>query len=82
MTQAAPAAPTTVPVNGPVLRELRIRSGLSISSLAAAVGVDRSWINKIEVSERDVSPELFDQIARQLAVRDRRVLIRPVGAGQ
>lgn len=74
-------APTTVPVNGPVLRELRMRSGLSISSLAAAVGVDRSWINKLEVGERDVSPELFDQITRHLGVRDRRVLIRPVTVG-
>lgn len=76
MTQAS----TAIPVNGPVLRELRKRAGLSIGDLAEAVGKDRSWITKIEVSARDVSPELFDQLLRTLRIQDPRVLMRTDGA--
>jgi transcriptional regulator with XRE-family HTH domain len=68
--------PTTVEIHGYALRELRIRSGLGVAELAAAVGVQRPYIAKIELGHsRHVSPKVFNALMSALAITDRRVLL-------
>lgn len=68
--------PTTVEVNGFVVRELRVRSGLAVQELADVVGVKRPYIAKIELGySRRVSPKVFNALLAALSVNDRRVLL-------
>lgn len=73
---------TTIEVHGYALREVRIRSGLSVAELAAAVGVQRAYIAKIELGHsRRVSPKVFTALLSALTITDRRVLLaNPHGA--
>lgn len=67
---------TTVEINGYTVRHLRVREGLGVSDLAEAVGVKRPYIAKIELGHSiRVSPRVFNEIMRVLAVKDRRVLL-------
>lgn len=69
-------APTTVEVNGFVVRDLRMREGLSVQELADTVGVKRPYIAKIELGHsRRVSPKVFNGLLSALSVNDRRVLL-------
>ena len=78
MTQRA--RPTTaVPINGHALRELRIRTGVAVATLATDVGIHRSYLTKIETGNKtQVSPELYERLVRALGLRDRRALLREV----
>ncbi len=68
--------PTTIEVNGFVVRELRMRSGLAVQELADVVGVKRPYIAKIELGlSRRVSPKVYKALLEALAVNDRRVLL-------
>lgn len=73
---------TTIEVNGYALRELRIRSGLSVVDLAEQVNVKRPYIAKIELGHsRNVSPKVFNALLSALSITDRRVLLaNPHGA--
>lgn len=74
-------ANTTIAVNGPALREIRMRSGLGVKELADSAGVQRSYIAKIELGHsRKVSPQVFQSITQALALEDRRaLLLNPYG---
>lgn len=67
---------TTVPINGPALRELRVRTGVSAASLAAELEISRTYLSMLETGvRRRVSPPLFQRIMLALRVQDRRVLL-------
>lgn len=66
----------TVEINGFALRELRIRDGRSVQTLAAEVGVQRPYIVKIELGHsRRVSPKVFNALLSAFSINDRRVLL-------
>lgn len=73
---------TTVEIHGPAIREIRVRSGMGVAALAAAVGVNRPYIAKIELGHsRRVSPQVFNAIIAALSITDRRaILANPYGA--
>lgn len=79
-----PTTKTTVEVNGFAIRELRIRSGLSVVDLAERVGVKRPYIAKIELGHSQrVSPKVFTTLLSALSIEDRRVLLaNPHGIGE
>lgn len=67
---------TTVEINGFAVRELRVRSGLSVVDLARAVEVQRPYIAKIELGHSPrVSPKVFKAILAALSINDRRALL-------
>lgn len=74
--------PTTLEVHGPAIREIRLRSGMGTAELAAAVGVERPYIAKIELGHsRRVSPRVFNGLLAALSIKDRRaILANPYGA--
>lgn len=68
--------PTTVEVNGFAAREIRIRSGIEVAALAEQIGVNRSYIAKIELGHSPrVSATVFEKLRTALAVQDRRALL-------
>lgn len=68
--------PTTIAVHGYALRELRVRSGISVMELAQAAGVQRPYIAKIELGHsRRVSPKVYNALLGALSIKDRRVLL-------
>lgn len=73
---------TTVEVHGPAIREIRVRSGMGVAELAAAAGVERPYIAKIELGHsRRVSPKVFNALMAALSVTDRRALLaNPYGS--
>jgi transcriptional regulator with XRE-family HTH domain len=73
---------TTVEINGFAVRELRIRSGLSVVDLAQRADVTRAYIAKIELGHSQrVSPKMFGALLSALSIHDRRVLLaNPHGA--
>lgn len=67
---------TTVEINGFALREIRVRTGVSVMDLAKQVDVQRPYIAKIELGHsRRVSPKVFNALVSALAITDRRVLM-------
>ncbi len=71
-----PKTPTTIELNGFALRELRVRSGLSVAELAQSVGVQRPYIAKIELGHSQrVSPKVFNALLQALTIVDRRALL-------
>lgn len=74
--------PTTIDVHGPALREIRVRSGMSVAELATAIDVQRPYITKLELGHsRRVSPRVFNAIISALAISDRRaIMAHPYGA--
>ena len=62
-----------LPVNGPAVRKLRQLRGMEMIDLAALVGIDRSYLNKIELgkgaSARNVSPTVFGKLVEKLQPR-------------
>lgn len=71
-----PSTQTTIEVNGFALRELRVRSGISVADLAAQVGVQRPYIAKIELGHSQrVSPKVFNALLNALSINDRRCLL-------
>lgn len=76
------ATPTTIETHGPAIREIRLRSGMSVADLATAIGVQRPYVTKLELGHsRRVSPRVFNAIISALAVSDRRaIMANPYGA--
>jgi transcriptional regulator with XRE-family HTH domain len=63
-------------INGAALREIRIRTGLSVAALAVDVGVSRPYIARLELGHSlRVSPQVYDAILRALMIIDRRALL-------
>jgi transcriptional regulator with XRE-family HTH domain len=54
--------------NGAALRVIRERTGLTISSLARAAGIDRTALTRIESGERRGTPAQLAALAAALAV--------------
>lgn len=77
-----PGTPTTVDINGFALREIRVRSGVSVVDLAKQIDVQRPYIAKIELGHSQrVSPRVFTALLQALSITDRRVLLaNPHGA--
>lgn len=68
--------PPTVAVNGFAFREIRIRSGIDALPCAEAVGIDRSYLNRIENGARvRVRPAVFAGMVRALGLADRRAIL-------
>jgi XRE family transcriptional regulator, fatty acid utilization regulator len=58
--------PRVVPQNGPAIREIRQREGLTISQLANAVGISDPHLRNIETENKPARPEHLSRIARRL----------------
>lgn len=54
--------------NGPAIRALRERTGLTKTQLATATGIDRTHLHRIENGERHGTPAQLVAIARVLEV--------------
>lgn len=68
-------ARTTVGINGPALRFIRVLSGVGVRELAGRIGRDRSYIAHIELGRvQRVSPAVFNALLLALEIEDRRVL--------
>ena len=66
---------SAVPINGPALREIRVRSGIEIDAMAAALDITSAYVSKIELGYSPrVSTTVFNGIMRVLGIRDQRVL--------
>jgi transcriptional regulator with XRE-family HTH domain len=66
----------TVELHGYALRVIREARGRKVADLAAALGVDRSYITHWENgSKRRVSPELYSQLLGELQIEDYRALL-------
>lgn len=79
MSRALPT--TAVPINGHALRELRIRTGVSVADLAAGADIDRSYLTKIERGQKKrVSPGVYNRLITCLGIQDRRALLGDVTA--
>lgn len=73
---------TTIDIHGPAVREIRVRSGMSVADLARTVGVQRPYIAKIELGHsRRVSPKTFNALLAALSIQDRRaIMANPYGS--
>jgi transcriptional regulator with XRE-family HTH domain len=75
MSRSSGAA-TTVEVHGYALRVIRQARGRAVADLAAALGVDRSYISHLERgSKLRVSPELYAALLHELQIEDYRALL-------
>jgi transcriptional regulator with XRE-family HTH domain len=67
---------TTVAVHGYALRVIRQARGRAVADLAAALGIDRSYISHLERGSRlRVSPELYVALLHELQIEDYRALL-------
>lgn len=65
-----------VEVHGYATRVIREARGRKVADLAAALGVDRSYITHIENgTKRRVSPEFYAALCRELLIEDQRALL-------
>lgn len=70
------SAPASVQINGPALRTIRERSGVSCSALARAVRADVSFLARVERGEkRGVRQETFERICWELEIADPRAIL-------
>ena len=67
-------------INGPALRTIRERSGVTQTALAAAAGTDRSHLSNIEAGRRNCSDELCLALAKALKVDLPAILSDPTEA--
>lgn len=75
-TSGSGTTPTTVEVNGYALREIRIRTGVDAGRCALAVGIDRSYLSRIETGARvRVSPSTLIGLLDVLGIKDRRAIL-------
>ncbi len=74
-----PRAVTSVQINGPALRCIRERSGISCTALARAVFTDVSFLARVERGEkRGVRRETFERLCWELEISDpRAILVNP-----
>lgn len=64
-------------INPAALRAIRERSGMSVTRLAEAAGVDRSHLSLIEAGRRKASEETTVALARALKVELPAILTDP-----
>ncbi|MEU7817074.1 helix-turn-helix transcriptional regulator [Pseudonocardia sp. NPDC049154] len=77
---ARPRAVTAVAINGPALRAIRERSGISCSALAREVGADVSFLARVERGEkRGVRMETFERLCFHLEIDPRAIMENPFG---
>jgi transcriptional regulator with XRE-family HTH domain len=70
------ATRTTVEINGYALREIRVRSGVSVQDVADAIGCNRSYVARMETGHTHrVSPAVFEGLTRALTITDKRALM-------
>jgi ribosome-binding protein aMBF1 (putative translation factor) len=55
-----------VPQNGPAIREIRVREGLSVSDLAQSIDISDSHLRNIEMENRAASEVHMARIAKKL----------------
>lgn len=55
-----------MPQNGPAIREIRQREGLTISQLAQAIDVSDPHLRNIETENKPARPEHIARIAKRL----------------
>jgi transcriptional regulator with XRE-family HTH domain len=68
--------PTTVEIHGYAARVVREARGIKVQALADALGVDRSYITKIELGHsRRVSRVFYANLLKALGVSDHRALL-------
>ncbi|MDB0027601.1 helix-turn-helix transcriptional regulator [Flavobacteriales bacterium] len=53
---------------GFVLKELRLKKGLSQESLANQANIDRTYISDIEKGERNISLKIIERISESLQI--------------
>jgi len=64
-------------INGPALRAIRERSGVSQTALAASAGIKYSHLSNIEAGRRNASPALALALAKALKVELPAILADP-----
>jgi transcriptional regulator with XRE-family HTH domain len=65
----------TIDIHGYALREIREAKGRAVAELADALGVDRSYITRLELGHsRRVSRVFYSKLMAELDIRDHRVL--------
>lgn len=63
-------------INGFAQRVIRERTGIKVADLASALGVDRSYITKIENgTSKRVSVDFYRRLLETLAITDHRTLL-------
>lgn len=77
MSKSSPkATPGAVPINGFALKEIRMRTGVSVAATAEAMECDRSYITKIELgTSRRVSVDFYKRLLAFLSITDHRALL-------
>jgi transcriptional regulator with XRE-family HTH domain len=71
-----PRVEPTVEIHGYALRLIREARGRKVADLAQALGVDRSYVAKIELGHsRKVSKVLYARILAELQIDDYRALL-------
>lgn len=64
-------------IDGPKLREMRQLMGLTVTEVAAKVGITQGYLSGIELETRlGVSPAVFVRICDAMGVTDRAQLLR------
>lgn len=76
-------ATTTILVNGPAIRALRIAGGYDVDSFSEAADLSRPYITKLELGHsQGCRPPAFGRIVAALGLVDRRaILANPYGEG-
>lgn len=67
----APATPRTtfVEIDGPKLRQLRLQAGVTMATLAAAIGIDQPRLSRIETGQASrVRPDTFRAICEHFGI--------------
>jgi transcriptional regulator with XRE-family HTH domain len=76
-----PRAISCVQINGPALRVIRERSGISCSALARAVGTDVSFLARVERGEKKgLGFQTWERISYELEIDGRAILVDPFSA--
>lgn len=66
----------TIPINGAALRHIRRITGVTVSALAAEIGVGPSYISNIEAGRSTaIPPDRFAALCSALLIEDRRALM-------
>lgn len=69
---------TTLAINGAVVRELRLRTGVSLTALAESAGIGKSYLSHIECGRRTrVSAVVLANLGDALGLADRRCITFP-----
>lgn len=69
---------SSIEVNGPAVRALRIANRIEPQALAERIGKTRAYLVKIELGHSPrVSLETLEALERELGITDRRVLTLP-----